>query len=189
MMRFKFIITLAALVSIKVACAAELTDLNAKLLERDERNSVVSFNFLTEGDVLTYCLKDVELSAGTADVFRIFLQGAEELKDETFSKVQLCYKDEVKFYISGDDFKTIGSEFEFQNPMYTVRTFPEKVMKPDGTPAFKKHQGGLLYLARVQMQDANEMHKQWYLQDILDQHAAKLDKQRPTEFADDEDVF
>ena len=171
------------------ACSGELTELNAALLERDPRNKAVDFSFLKDGTTLTYCIYDLNGEASAADVFRILLQAADELKAESFETVQLCFRDEARFKLGGTDFKTIGEEFEIQNPMYTIRTFPEKLKTLTNEQAYSSHQGGLLYLMRVQMEDFNDMNGKWFLNDLLAEAKDIKDAQRPTEFASEEEVF
>lgn len=123
------------------------------------------------------------------DVFRIFLQTAEHFKGRSFEKVALCFRNENRFMLSGDDFRVMGEEFGVQNPAYTIRTFPEKLTTTQGAAAFATHKGGVLYLMRVQMADFNQMHAQWYLNDLLAERAAAKDAKRPKVFAPDEEVF
>jgi len=171
------------------ACSAELTELNSALLKRDPRNQSIEFSFLKDGTTLTYCVYDLSGEASAADVFRILLQAADELKAESFETVQLCFRDEARFKLDGTDFKTIGEEFEIQNPMYTIRTFPEKLKTLTNEQAYMSHQGGVLYLMRVQMADFNDMNGKWFLNDVRAEAEEIKDAQRPTEFASDDEVF
>lgn len=50
-----------------------------------------------------------------ADVFRVLLQYAQRIQSKRFDTVQLAYKGKTKFLLDGD---------YFQNPVYTMRTFP-----------------------------------------------------------------
>ena len=60
----------------------------------------------------------------------------------------------------------LGQEYEKQNPVYTMRTFPENVYGVDGTQAFGSWTGGLLGVLGKQMGDFSELHKQWYIADL-----------------------
>jgi len=53
-----------------------------------------------------------------------------------------------------------------QNPVYTMRTFPQNVYALDGSPAFETWSGGLLGVLGKQLEDFSEFHKQWYLNEI-----------------------
>lgn len=65
-----------------------------------------------------------------------------------------------KFTLEGDYFQELGEEYDFQNPMYTARTLPEKVKKPDGTQAYRSLGGGLSGLSE-QMGNFNELAVDW----------------------------
>lgn len=155
----------------------------------DPRNASVSFTLNGQGKSLGFCVQNLNDQAQPMDVFRIFLQTAEHFKDRDFEKVSLCFRKENRFVLDGRDFKVIGQEFGVQNPAYTIRTFPEKLSTAKGEAAFETHQGGLLYLMRVQMADFNEMHSQWYLSDLVAEREAAKDVRRPKVFAPDEEVF
>ena len=47
-----------------------------------------------------------------------------------------------------------------------MRTFPENVYRPDGARAFDSWTGGVLGVLGKQMEDFNEFHKQWYIEDL-----------------------
>jgi hypothetical protein len=51
--------------------------------------------------------------------------------------------------------------------VYVIRTFPEKLTTPGGVSAFLTWEGGLLGVANKQMEDFNDFHDQWYMQDLL----------------------
>ena len=67
----------------------------------------------------------------------------------------------------GDEFLKIGQEYSYQNPVYSVRTFPEKLRVPSGEPAYSSWTGGLLGVVGAQMDDVNEMARAWYISDLL----------------------
>ena len=100
------------------------------------------------------------------DVFRVFLQFAEKLKERDFERIIFASKGEAKFYLKGEDFKALGVEYGEQNPIYTMRTFPEKLYTPDGDAAFSRWTGGVLGVASKQMEDFLEFHRQWYINDL-----------------------
>ena len=117
--------------------------------------------------VLTFDLKKVPGYRSPVDVFRTFLQFAHRMRDREFEKVELCFRGKVKFFISGSDFRELGAQYSRQNPVYTVRTFPEKLKNPDGSRAFPGWTGGALGVAMRQMQDFKEFHRRWYISDSL----------------------
>jgi hypothetical protein len=70
--------------------------------------------------------------------------------------------------MSGSVFASLGSEFSAgQNPVFLIRTLPEKLRTPDGHPAFETWTGGLLGVLGAQLEDHAEFHRRWYLNDLL----------------------
>jgi hypothetical protein len=66
------------------------------------------------------------------------------------------------FFIEGDAFGELGQEFDMgQNPVYLVRTLPEKLYRPDGRQAFGTWSGGLLGVVARQMEDVNAAARAW----------------------------
>ena len=116
--------------------------------------------------VLVFDLRNVSSNVSRADVFRVFLHYAKAMKDKRFDKVQLAWRGKTKFVISGSYFQKLGQEFDSQNPMYTIRTFPENLRTPSGERAFPEWEGGLLGVLKAQMDDFNHFHDQWYLDDL-----------------------
>ena len=76
------------------------------------------------------------------------------------------FRGKTKFKIDGNYFQTLGEEYSWQKPIYIVRTFPEHLKNPDGRRAHPKWTGGLLGVTKEQMEDFNDFHKKWYLEDI-----------------------
>jgi hypothetical protein len=106
-------------------------DMNA-LLKADPRNSGVAVSLQTRSNqsVLVYDLRAVALTNSMADVFRVFLQFAQAEKSREFKSVELAFRGHLRFVIDGKYFKQMGEEFGTQNPVYTMRTFPENLSKP-----------------------------------------------------------
>jgi hypothetical protein len=172
-----------------IACSNELTGEKDAVLKRDARNEVVDFTLTSKDDGLVFCLNKLSGNASAMDVFRVFLHSAEELKDRKFKNVELCFRNETKFILGGDDFTLMGKEFETQNPLYTIRTFPEKLALPDGKAAYETHRGGVLYLMQAQMADFQDMNGKWFLNELAAEEKAKTDALRPTEFATENDAL
>ncbi len=93
------------------------------------------------------------------DVFRIFWQYSNELKTKSFDKIILSSKGQPKFYIRSSHFNQIGREYDMQNPIYIVRTFPENVYNINETKVFDSWIGGLLGVIARQMSDFNDFAK------------------------------
>jgi hypothetical protein len=98
----------------------------------------------------------------TADLMRALFQIAERFEGRGFGKVTLARKGKAVFVVPGDEFRTIGREYGMgQNPVYLMRTLPERVETPDGTPAFGHWTGGWLGVMTRQMEDANAFGEAW----------------------------
>jgi hypothetical protein len=51
--------------------------------------------------------------------------------------------------------------------VYTLRTLPEKLRRPDGSPAYRAWTGGLLGVMARQMQDLTGFCRAWFVRDVL----------------------
>jgi hypothetical protein len=126
-------------------------------LAADSRNTGLSvfahYKWFVNPRVLVFDLRGVSGSNSEADVMRTLLQ------------VILAYKGQPRFLLEGSYFRQLGAEYDYQNPVYTLRTFPEHVLNLDGTHAFGSWSGGLLGVVSHQMADLNDFGKQWFLAD------------------------
>ena len=140
------------------------------VINADERNRGISayahYKYFVVPSSIVFDLRKLSDESSPADVTRVLLQFSETLKDRTFSDVTLSHSGRPKFLLQGEYFKTLGIEYGTQNPVYTMRTFPENVQKLDGTAAFGNWTGGWLGVVGKQMEDFNEFHKQWYIADL-----------------------
>ena len=145
----------------------------ADVLKSDSRNSGIHMtahygNHIVPS-VLVLDLRKVSGKNSAADVFRVLLQYAEAIQKKEFETVNLNCKGKTKFVLEGDYFRELGKEYDFQNPVYTMRTFPENVYTPDGEKAFPSWTGGLIGVAGKQMEDFAEFHQQWYINDLIEE--------------------
>lgn len=140
------------------------------VIDADTRNEgikvSVHYQYYLNPDKLIYDLEKVPLTKSRADVFRVFLQFADAVQDKEFNDVELAYKGKTKFILDGDDFKTIGEEYSWQNAVYTMRTFPEKLHNPYGLEAFPTWEGGILGVTNQQMEDFSKFHDEWYFDEL-----------------------
>ena len=141
-----------------------------KTINSDNRNSGIEIelhykNYVIPSDVV-FNLKKVSGDKAVADVFRVLLQTTSALKDKEFKTVELAYKGKSKFKLKGLYFKKLGEEFETQNPVYTMRTFPENLLDMNGQPAYSEWSGGLLGVLNKQMEDFTDFNKKWYMEDL-----------------------
>lgn len=146
----------------------------SKTIKSDSRNFGIQIglhykNYVST-DVLVYNLKGISEDKAAADVFRVLLQTASELKEKEFETVELAYKGKTKFKLKGAYFQELGMEYETQNPVYTMRTFPENLLNINGESAYSEWTGGLLGVLNKQMEDFNDFNKKWYLEDLYQSH-------------------
>lgn len=142
----------------------------SEALKSDQRNDgieVIShYEIYVNPSVVVFDIKNVGNENSRADVFRVLMQFSERMKDRDYEQILLSYRGTVKFQIKGSYFKQLGNEFGEQNSIYTIRTFPENLYKPDGSKAFGSWSGGIFAVLGKQMEDFNEFHNQWYIKDI-----------------------
>jgi hypothetical protein len=144
----------------------ELRRAAAAVLAGDPRNKGVDFRLLRNGDRLTFDLQGVSTDKAPLDVMRVLLQTAQALKEKRYNVVELRFRNAPRFLLPGTAFAVMGAEYTTQNPVYTIRTFPEKLTNPDGSRAFPKWEGGLLGVTGKQMEEVMEVHKRWYLNEL-----------------------
>lgn len=118
-------------------------------------------------DSIVYDLWQVGGKESPASIMGSFMRFAQEMKDREFREIHMAWRGQSRFILDGDDFAEIGRDLDRQNPLYTLRTFPQKLRKPDGTKAFSTWTGGLIGVTGAQMNDMNDMAHQWYLDEIL----------------------
>lgn len=141
-----------------------------QVIAEDARNSGIDAAPYESRDhsrrILTFDIRRVS-GKSRLDVFRVLTQYAEKLSANglSYDEVQLACRGKVKFLLPGADFSTLGREYSWQNPMYTIRAFPEKLANPDGSKAFPAWTGGALGVLNKQMEDFTEFHNRWYWQD------------------------
>jgi|SRR5580658_10607152 hypothetical protein len=140
------------------------------VLSGDPRNSgievSVRFGHYVERSVLVYDLKSLGPTNSIADVFRVLLQFAHAMDARNFTSIELAFRGQTRFLLTGQYFKRIGGEYGSQNPVYTMRTFSENVLKPDGSTAYPTWTGGLIGVVGKEMEQFNDFHKEWYLSDL-----------------------
>ena len=171
-MRIKYLVFAALAVMATIAGANYfLLQRPAQLvLKADPRNEGIAvfahFEYFVIPTTLVFDLRELSSTNSPADVTRVLLQFARATKDQKFSMVKLAHQGRSKFMLNGEYFQNLGTEFGDQNPIYTMRTFPENVYKLDGTAAFGTWTGGWLGVMGKQMEDFNDFHKQWYVNDL-----------------------
>lgn len=139
-------------------------------IKSDSRNAGIKVSAHYENYIspssLVFDLKMVSETNSPADVFRVFLQFSSRMKNKSFERVILAHQGLVKFHLKGEYFKTLGVEFGDQNPVYTIRTFPQNIYRPDETLAFGTWTGGIIGVLGEQMNNFNKFHQEWYINDM-----------------------
>lgn len=134
----------------------------------DGKLSVWAYHrYLVTPGTVVFDLRSVSMESSAIDADRVMLRFAQALKERRFERVILAYKGTPKFQFKGDYFQGLGKDFEGQNPIYTLRTLPENVLKLDGTQAFGSWTGGWIGVVGKQMEDLTAFHAQWFLDDVL----------------------
>jgi hypothetical protein len=146
----------------------------SKVLSSDSRNKTVvasaHFDSWINTSTVVFNLSDVSGESSPMDVFRVLLQFAESQKEHRYEQVVLASYGEKKFIIPGDYFQQLGQEYGSQNPMYTVRTFPQHLTDMNGAHPFPEYTGGILGVLNKELEEFNEMNKQWFLNDYIAKH-------------------
>ncbi len=149
---------------------SRLQSLMNQVIQADVRNSGIDvktfYRDAFSKSVIVLDIQNITGSVSRIDVFRVLLSFAEEIKDEQFTSIELSFRGETRFIIQGSYFRTLGHEREIQNPVYTIRTFPEKLKTPEGNNAYPEWSGGMLGVLNKQMEDFNDFHDKWYLEDV-----------------------
>jgi hypothetical protein len=142
----------------------------SSVLDSDTRNNGVAafayYDYFVFPSTLVFDLRGVSETNSPADVFRVLLQFAASQKDRDYEAVKIAFRGKPKFLLKGAYFKTLGVEYGTQNPVYTMRTFPENLYRSDGTAAFGMWTGGLFGVLGKQTEDFIEFHKQWYVNEL-----------------------
>lgn len=140
------------------------------VLTADSRNRVVSarahFGGWIDTNALVFDLTDVSAKAARIDVFRVFLQYAEAMKNRRFATVVLAARGKEKFTLDGSYFQELGNEYATQNPLYITRTFPTHLAAMDGTKPYSEYEGGILSVLQKEIEQFTEFSDAWYGKDF-----------------------
>lgn len=159
-------IGIAGAVVLLVAYNATVTAPVATTLAKDGRNSGITLvgyrSFGVHPSEVTLDLWAVDGQTAPVDLLRSLFEAAEALKTRHFSRVVLAKSGKRVFVITGDDFQELGQSYSVsENPMYLIRTLPQKLYRTDGTPAYGTWEGGLLGVLSKQMQDVAAFATDW----------------------------
>jgi hypothetical protein len=111
---------------------------------------------------ITIDLMTIKSDKAPIDLFRAVFLIADTLKGRHFGHVTLARAGKPIVRMGGDVFEALGEGYAAgENPVYLVRTLPEKLERPDGKPAFSTWEGGWLGVLGKQMADANTFATDW----------------------------
>jgi len=141
------------------------------MLSRDPRNAGIAvwvhYQYGINPQRLVIDLRGIPGEKSRVDVFRVLLQCAATQKGKGYGQVILSSAGTPKLLIPGEYFRTLGEEYEYQNPVYTMCTFPYQITDLNGEPLFVQPEGGILYVLEQQLKDFAEVHDRWYVRDTV----------------------
>lgn len=145
-----------------------LDNIVQKVLNADYRNIYFSLSARYSGYVnvgtLVLDLRKADNSA-PVDLFRGLFQTAEALyqSNKRFSIVFLSTHGRTIFSMDGSDFYILGREYTNQeNPLYLMRTLPEKLKTPSGYKAYERiFPEGFLVQVGKELKDAVDVAQKW----------------------------
>jgi len=137
---------------------------------RDYVTAHAYYRYGVDPSSIVFDIWGTSVDASGAGVLGALFDFAEEMKNREFSYVYLAYRGNVRFRISGKKFSDIGQSLSYQNPVYLIRTLPESVEAPDGRSAFGSWSGGLLGVLNAQMEDVNQLNKDWWINDEINRY-------------------
>lgn len=159
------LISIGALMAVVGYNASVAVPVAAKLSGDSRNHGVGLYAYRTWGlspDGLTVDLIQIDAGKAPVDMFRSLFQTAQTLRGRHFTKVTLARRGKPVFVMSGADFHELGASFEVgENPIYLIRTLPEKLYKPTGEGAFGHWEGGWLGVLGKQMEDVNAFAREW----------------------------
>lgn len=165
---FAIVLAAAAIISVNyISLHRHAASVTSSSSANEGIKVIVRYQWLVNPKVVIYDLRGVAGDKSAADVSRVLFRFAEKIKDREYKKVVISFQGNEKFHLDGVYFKKLGNEFAEQNPIYLIRTLPENLYKPDGSKAFGSWTGGWLGVMSKQMDDFNNFHRQWYIDDAI----------------------
>jgi hypothetical protein len=145
-----------------------------EVLTSDSRNGVVvakaHFDGWIDTQSVVFDISDVSEHSSQMDVFRVFLQYAKAQKEHRYKQIILAGYGQKKFILAGDYFHELGTEYDTQNPMYTIRIFAHHITTIEGNHPFYEYDGGLFAVLTKEMEQFSDFNKQWYLNEYVARH-------------------
>jgi hypothetical protein len=175
----------ALLTSLLIVCVVIIWGLNRvfingplqRVVQNDPRNHSVQatahWRWWVDPNVVIFDIQGLTGSASRIDVFRVFSQFAEAMKDRRYSRVILASQGQSKFILDGMYFQELGNQYSTEKPMYIMREFPTWVSTASGNHPFHEPNGGLLVMLADTVQQFTELSNEWYWNDLTSRASAK----------------
>lgn len=126
------------------------------------------YRFGIHPTAIVFEIRGVETGNSAAATIGGLIEFAELLSERDFDKIILAWRGNARFVLDGDDFQSMGGRASYQNPVYTIRTLPEKLRRPDGHRAYSSWSGGVIGVLGNQMDDVNDFAREWYIEDATE---------------------
>ena len=137
----------------------------AKVLRSDSRNRGIEasayFQYAIPGGSIVLDIDSIRPDLRPVDMLRVMLQFAETQQHTNCEWVILASRGRERFKMRGSYFRKLGADYDFQNPLYTMRTMPENLHRMDGRNAFPEWEGGALAVMGEQMKNFSEFIGEW----------------------------
>ncbi len=145
-----------------------------RVILSESRNNLVHarahFDGWVDTKTVVFDLTDVADNSSSLDIFRVFLQYAKEQKEQRFERIVLAAYGRKKLALPGAYFQQLGQEYDSQNLMYTIRTFPHHLLDMQGRKPFPEYEGGLFAVLGEEMKQFAEFNERWFLNDYAARH-------------------
>jgi hypothetical protein len=155
---------------VQILANNELQSKIEEVIDSDYRNTGIEISVYYRDafskSVAVFDIQKISGSKSRLDMFRVLLKFAEKMKDSECDTVELACRGKSKFKLDGSYLRKLGRELDFQNPTYTIRTFPQNVKTILDIDAYPKWSGGVLGVLNKQMEDFNDFHDKWYLDEL-----------------------
>lgn len=170
-MKLNWKIALATLFSVVIVIVGvnhfRLNSLAAEAMKFRDVEVLAYYRYGVLPNSVVLDIREVDLENSAAATIGGLIEFADALSERDFREVVLAWRGEPRFILGGRDFQEMGREAPYQNPVYTIRTLPEKLRRPDGSRAFSVWTGGMIGVLGAQMDDVNEFARQWYMLDAI----------------------
>lgn len=152
-----------------IAWNAVVTVPAARALGGEDDSTLVAYRrWLLSPSQIVVDVWSVKGTQSMAGMDRMLFKTAEGLQNRSYDTVVLAYRGKTRLLMDGSYFQEMGATRGTQNPVYTMRTMQEHIHNPDGSAAFGVWTGGWLGVLGKQLEDHNEFHKRWWINDALD---------------------